>query len=108
LQKRQEPYLRARETSLATETVMAEHDSAFLFLTILGLVTILLVFGMKYFSAGRQTRMRLVGETVYRELAEKGMAAQAASATSIAAIQADLVEVKTKLVAIEKVLREVE
>ena len=52
--------------------------------------------------------MRLVTEGTYRELAEKGVAAQAASATSIAAIQADLIEVKTKLLAIEKVLREVE
>ncbi len=52
--------------------------------------------------------MRLANEGAYRELAERGAAAQAASATSIAAIQADLVEVKTKLVAIEKVLREVE
>jgi len=50
--------------------------------------------------------MRLVTEGTYRELAEKGV--QAASATSIAAIQADLIEVKTKLLAIEKVLREVE
>jgi len=87
---------------------MAEHANAFLLLTILGLVTILLIFGMKYFSAGRQARMRLVTEGAYRELAEKGVAAQAASATSIAAIQADLIEVKTKLLAIEKVLREVE
>jgi hypothetical protein len=87
---------------------MAEHANTFLLLTILGLVTILLIFGMKYFSVGRQARMRLANEGAYRELAERGATAQAASATSIAAIQADLVEVKTKLVAIEKVLREVE
>jgi hypothetical protein len=61
---------------------MTEHANTFLLLTILGLVTILLIFGMKYFSVGRQARMRLANEGAYRELAERGAAAQAASATS--------------------------
>ena len=87
---------------------MAEHANTFLLLTILGLVTILLIFGMKYFSAGRQARLRFISEGAYRELAEKGAAVQSASAVSLAAVQADLAEVKLKLTAIEKVLREVE
>jgi hypothetical protein len=87
---------------------MAEHANTFLLLTILGLVTILLIFGMKYFSAGRQARVRFIGEGAYRELAEKGAAAQSSSAATLATIQTDLAEVKAKLAAIEKVLREVE
>ena len=70
--------------------------------------SVVLFRSYKLFTLLRQARMRLVTEGTYRELAEKGVAAQAASATSIAAIQADLIEVKTKLLAIEKVLREVE
>jgi hypothetical protein len=62
---------------------MAEHAHPFLLVTILVLVTILLVFGMKYFSAARR-------------------------AASIAAVQADFSEMKVRLTAIEKLLREVE
>jgi hypothetical protein len=62
---------------------MAEHAHPFLLVTILVLVTILLVFGMKYFSAARRE-------------------------ASIAAVQADFFEMKVRLTAIEKLLREVE
>ena len=59
---------------------MAEHANTFLLLTILVLVTILLVFGMKYFSAARTVHARANGEEAYRELAEKAVALQAANA----------------------------
>jgi|HubBroStandDraft_4_1064222.scaffolds.fasta_scaffold1975058_1 hypothetical protein len=62
---------------------MAEHAHPFLLVTILVLATILLVFGMKYFSAARR-------------------------GASIAAVQADFSEMKVRLTAIEKLLREVE
>jgi Tfp pilus assembly protein PilO len=87
---------------------MAEHANTFLLLTILVLVTILLVFGMKYFSAARTVHARANGEEAYRELAEKAVALQAANAASQAAIQADCSEMKTRLTAIEKLLRDVE
>jgi hypothetical protein len=87
---------------------MAEHANTFLLLTILVLVTILLVFGMKYFSAARTVHARADGEEAYRELAEKAVALQAVNATSQAAIQADFSEMKIRLTAIEKLLREVE
>ena len=87
---------------------MAAHANTFLLLTILVLVTILLVFGMKYFSAGRIVHARANGEEAYRELAEKAVALQAANAASQAAIQADFSEMKIRLTAIEKLLREVE
>ena len=87
---------------------MAEHANTFLLLTILVLVTILLVFGMKYFSAARTAHARANGEEAYRELAEKAVALQAANAASQATIQADFSEMKIRLTAIEKLLREVE
>jgi signal transduction histidine kinase len=80
---------------------MAAHANTFLLVTILVLVTILLVFGMKYFSAARAVHARANGEEAYRELAEKAVASQAA-------VQADFSEMKIRLAAIEKLLREVE
>lgn len=62
---------------------MAVHAHSFLLLTILTLVTIVVVFGMKYFSAARR-------------------------GASLAAVQADFSDMKVRLTAIEKLLREVE
>ncbi len=87
---------------------MADHANTFLLVTILTLATILLIFGMKYFSAARQARLGFVSEAVHRELMEKASAAQMASAALLASIQADIAEVKVKLASIEKVLQEVE
>jgi Tfp pilus assembly protein PilO len=87
---------------------MAEHAHPFLLVTILVLVTILLVFGMKYFSAARQENARVTREAAYRELAEKALSIQSANAASLAAVSADFSEIKVKLTAIEKLLREVE
>ena len=86
---------------------MAQHASTFLLVTILALITVLLVFAMKYFSAGRQARLRLDGENAYRALSEAAVAAQSAGAASLAALQADLAETKARLAAIETMLREV-
>jgi uncharacterized membrane protein len=76
---------------------MAEHAHTFLLVTILALVTILLVFGMKYFSAARRDRAGVTREDAYRELAEKAVS-----------VQSDVSEMKLRLTAIEKLLREVE
>jgi hypothetical protein len=66
---------------------MADHSATFLLITILTLITIILIFGMKYFSAGRVARL------------------QAARDGNLAA---DLADVKQRLAAIEKILKEVE
>jgi signal transduction histidine kinase len=87
---------------------MAEHANTFLLVTILVLVTILLVFGMKYFSAARQVRLRVTTDGAYRELAQQAIAAQDAGARSLALAQGDLSDIKSRLVSIEKMLREVE
>ena len=87
---------------------MADHSHTFLLVTILVLVTVLLLFGMKYFSTARQALFRAAGDDAFRELAQKSMLAQAASAASLAAVQSDVAEVKSKLATIEKLLCEVE
>lgn len=87
---------------------MTDHANSFLLMTLLGFAVILIVFGMKYFSAGRQARLRFVNEGAYRELAEKAVAVQSASASSLATVKSDLADVRAKLAAIEMVLRQVE
>jgi len=86
---------------------MPDHATPFLFLSILALATILLVFGMKYFSAAKQSRAGAASESVWREIAAKAEAAQTSSAAALAALQADVADMKGKLASIEKVLREV-
>jgi Tfp pilus assembly protein PilO len=86
---------------------MAEHANAFLLLTILGFVTVAAIFAMKYYSASWAERLRASRETSYRELADRLAGAQTANAASLAAMQADLTEIKAKLASIDKVLREV-
>ena len=86
---------------------MVPHPFAFVVLTILAFATILMIFGMKYFSVARQARLRSAGDSAYRALAEKAAAAEAASAAALASLQADLAEMKTKLASVERVLSEV-
>jgi hypothetical protein len=66
--------------------------------------TILLVFGMKYFSAVWQARARIANDEMYRALAEKAVAAQ----SELYTIRTELSKVTTSLAAIEKILQQVE
>lgn len=70
--------------------------------------TIVLAFGMKYLAAIRQARSRVLVEDAYRELAEKAVEAQSKNASSLAAIQAEITQIKTRLATIDEVLRAVE
>jgi hypothetical protein len=74
----------------------------------LPLATILLVFGMRSYAAVQQARIRLANDDAYRLLAEKSAAAQAESAAALASIAANLGDLQARVVAIEKVLKEVE
>ncbi len=69
--------------------------------------TPLLIFGMKYLSAAYQARARLAGDDAYKELAQKAVAAQSESAASLAVIQGELSDVRTRLAAVEKILKDV-
>ena len=70
--------------------------------------TILLVFGMRYFSAVQQARARLANDGAYRQIAEKAAAAQSETATALSSIQTSLADVRARLTAVEKILKEVE
>jgi Tfp pilus assembly protein PilO len=81
-----------------------------LYLTSIGLMfgTILVIFGMKYFSSVRQAQARIAIENSSRELAQKAVASQSENAASLSAIRGELVEIKSRLSAVEKILKEVE
>ena len=83
-------------------------DSTFFIALSLFFGTILAIFVMKYLAAIYQARSLARGNSAYRELAEKATAAQAASATLLASIAAELSSVMTRLAALEKILKEVE
>ncbi len=73
----------------------------------LPLATVLLVFGMRYLSAVEQAKARLANEGAYRQIAEKAAAAEAETATALSAIQPALEDLRARLAAIEKILKDV-
>jgi predicted negative regulator of RcsB-dependent stress response len=83
-------------------------ESLYLLSISLVLVTILLVFGMRYFSTIQQANVRIESDAAYRQIAEKAVAAASENTTALSSIQATLGDVRTRLTAIEKVLKEVE
>jgi hypothetical protein len=68
----------------------------------------LLVFGMRAFSAIQQAKVRNASDAAYRQIAEKAVASASENTTALASIQTALADVRTRLTAIEKVLKEVE
>jgi hypothetical protein len=71
-------------------------------------ITILVVFGMKYFSAIFQARARLANDALYQALAEKAVLAQAENQAVLAAIHADLARFGTSLATVERILQQVD
>jgi hypothetical protein len=80
----------------------------YLLTLVLPLATILIVFGMRYYSAVQQARARLANDDAYRQLAESASAAQSQIATSLAAIETNLTDVRTRMAAVETILKAVE
>ncbi len=74
----------------------------------LPLATILVVFGMRYFALIQQARARLANDDAYRHLAEGASVAQSRIATSLGAMEANLSDVRTRMAAVETILKAVE
>lgn len=70
--------------------------------------TPLLIFAMKYWTAAREAAARLSEESVYRKLASDAITAQTGNAATLSAIQSELSEIKTRVEAVEKILKAVE
>lgn len=69
--------------------------------------TILLVFGMRYYAWLKQAKASLAQGDAYRKIAEQATEAQTASAAALGAIRSDLADVRSRLAAVENILREV-
>jgi hypothetical protein len=70
--------------------------------------TVLVVFGLKYFSAIFQAQARSASDAQYRALAEKSASAQADNQATLSAMRADLAKFATSLANVEKILQQVE
>ena len=83
-------------------------EKVYLLTLCLPLATVLLVFGMRYFSAVQQAKARLANDGAYRQIAEKAATAQAETATLLTSLQSLLGDVKARLAAVEQILKAVE
>ncbi len=63
---------------------------------------------MKYSAAVLQARAHGAADDAYRSLAQQSATSQTESAASLSGIQADLAEIKTRMTAVEKILKAVE
>ena len=80
----------------------------YLLTLVLPLATVLIVFGMRYYAHVQQAKARLANDDAYRQLAESASAAQSQIATSLAAMEASLSDVRTRMAAVETILKAVE
>jgi hypothetical protein len=83
-------------------------ESIYLLTICLPLGTILLVFGMRYFSIVQQARARLANDSAYGQLVAQAAATQTENAVAFAAVNATVADLKARLAAVEKILKEVE
>ena len=80
----------------------------YLLTLVLPLATILIVFGMRSYAAVQQAKARLANDDAYRQLAEGASAAQSRIATSLAALEATMSDVRLRMAAVETILKAVE
>ena len=80
----------------------------YLLTLVLPLATVLIVFAMRYYAIVQQAKARLANDDAYRKLAESASTAQSQIATSLAAMEASLTDVRTRMAAVETILKEVE
>ena len=80
----------------------------YLLTLVLPLATILIVFGVRYNAVVQQARARLANDDAYRQLAEAASAVQSQIATSLAAMEANLSDVRARMAAVETILKAVE
>ena len=80
----------------------------YLLTLVMPLTTVLIVFGMRYYAHVEQAKARLGNDDAYRQLAESASAAQSRIAASLAAMETSLTDVRTRMAAVETILKAVE
>lgn len=84
---------------------MKEHVYLITLLIIFG--TVILVFGMRAFASVQQAKARIASENAHRHAADNTATVQADMAAALAAIQASLQDMNTRLASVEKLLKDV-
>jgi Tfp pilus assembly protein PilO len=84
------------------------HTHIYLLTISLPLVTVLLIFGMKYFAAVQQAKARLAQDEAYRQLSAGLAQSQAEMAAQLAAMAATLARLESRTAAVEQILKQVE
>lgn len=82
-------------------------ESIFLITISLPLLTILLVFAMRYFSAVQQAKARLANDHAYQQIATTAVTAQATTAAALTDMAASLTDIRTRLATVEQILKQV-
>lgn len=80
----------------------------YLLTLILPLVTILIVFAMRYYANIQQAKARLANDDAYRQLAVNASATQSQIASTLAAMESNLSDVRSRMTAVETILKAVE
>ena len=80
----------------------------YLMTLMLPLATILIVLGMRYFAKIQEARARLANDDAYRQLAETASATQSRIAASLSVMETAVSDVRTRLAAVETILKAVE
>ncbi len=79
-----------------------------IYLTTLVIVFGTIIFAVRYLALFKQAQAKVAMEENYRKVAEKAATAQAETAATLAAIKVTLDDMRSRVGAIEKVLKEVE
>lgn len=82
-------------------------EKVFLITISLPLLTIVLVFAMRYLSAVQQAKARLANDQAYQQIATTAVTAQANSAAALSDMAASLTDIKTRLATVEQILKQV-
>jgi Tfp pilus assembly protein PilO len=84
------------------------HTNIYLLTISLPLLTVLLIFGMKYFAAVQQAKARLAQDEAYRQLSAGLAKSQAEMTAQLAAMAATLARLESRTAAVEQILKQVE
>ena len=82
-------------------------EKIFLITISLPLLTIVLVFAMRYLSAVQQAKARLANDQAYQQIATTAVTAQATTAAALSDMAASLNDIKTRLATVEQILKQV-
>ncbi len=70
--------------------------------------TIIIIFGIRFLQASAVAGADAAHTDAYRKLAADAVTAQSGNAATLSAIQSELAEIKARMAAVEKILKEVE